>query len=251
GFGEHHSLAPDSHLPHLGADDNASGTATVLEVARQLAARAATLSRDVVFVTFSGEEEGVLGSTHFTRTPPPGLTLHDVRAMINLDMVGRLRENRATILGAASAAEWPALLEAACAEARIACASSATGGLGPSDQMPFYAAGVPVVHFFTASHGDYHKPSDSADRINAAGAGQIGVAVTELAARVAARPEPLTLQQMPTPPPEGDVRSWSASLGTVPDYAGPPRGAPGVLLAGVRPGRAAAKGCLQPGASPV
>jgi Tol biopolymer transport system component len=247
GFGEHHSLAPDSHLPHLGADDNASGTATVLEVARQLAARAATLSRDVVFVTFSGEEEGVLGSTHFTRTPPPGLALGDVRAMINLDMVGRLRDNRATILGAASAAEWPSLLEAACAEARIACASAPTGGFGPSDQMPFYAAGVPVVHFFTGSHADYHKPSDSADRINAAGAGQIGAAVVALATRVADRGEPLTLLQMPTPPPEGDVRSFSASLGTIPDYAGPPGGAPGVLLAGVRPGGAAEKAGLKRG----
>ena len=100
GLGEHHSLAPDSHLPHLGADDNASGTATVLEIARQLRARPEPLARDVVFIAFSGEEEGTLGSTHFTRAPPPGLKVADVRAMINLDMVGRLRGNHATILGA-------------------------------------------------------------------------------------------------------------------------------------------------------
>src|SRR4029079_7177891 len=84
GLGEHHSLAPDSHLPHLGADDNASGTATMLEVARQLVAQPAALSRDVAFVAFSGEEEGVLGSTQFTRAPPAGLAMADVRAMINL-----------------------------------------------------------------------------------------------------------------------------------------------------------------------
>ncbi|HXU01732.1 MAG TPA: M28 family peptidase, partial [Polyangia bacterium] len=140
GLGEHHSLAPDSHAPHLGADDNASGAATVLEIARDLASRPQALARDVVFVAFSGEEEGTLGSTHFTRTPPAGLKMGAVRAMINLDMVGRLRDNRATILGAASAAEWPALLAEACGEARIECKPSPDGGFGPSDQMPFYAA---------------------------------------------------------------------------------------------------------------
>jgi Peptidase family M28/PDZ domain/PA domain/WD40-like Beta Propeller Repeat len=247
GLGDHHSLAPGSHLPHLGADDNASGAATVLEVARALAVRADTLARDVVFIGFSGEEEGVLGSTHFTRAPPPGLALSEVRAMINLDMVGRLRDNRATILGASSATEWPALIAEACAEARIECAPSPTGGFGPSDQMPFYAAGVPVAHFFTGSHADYHKPSDSADRINAAGAAQIGVAVAALATRVAARDTPLSMQRLSAPAPEGDARSFNASLGTIPDYAGPPAGQTGVLLAGVRPGGAAEKAGLQRG----
>jgi len=247
GLGEHHSLAPDSHLPHLGADDNASGTATVLEIARQLRARPEPLARDVVFIAFSGEEEGTLGSTHFTRAPPPGLKVADVRAMINLDMVGRLRGNRATILGAASAAEWPGLLAEACGDARIDCTPSPDGGFGPSDQMPFYAAGVPVVHFFTGSHSDYHKPSDAADRINAAGAAQIGAAVAALATRVAARNEAFTFQRMTGPPAEGDARSFNASLGTIPDYAGPPGGAPGVLLAGVRGGAAAEKGGLRRG----
>jgi hypothetical protein len=168
--------------------------------------------------------------------------------MINLDMVGRLRANRATILGASSAAEWPALLAEACAAARIDCALSPIGGFGPSDQMPFYAAGVPVAHFFTGSHADYHKPSDSADQINAAGAAQIGVAVAALATQVAARAEPLTLQRLPSPPPEGDARSFNASLGTIPDYAGPPPGgASGVLLAGVRPGGAAEQAGLRRG----
>jgi Tol biopolymer transport system component/Iap family predicted aminopeptidase len=247
GLGEHHSLAPDSHAPHLGADDNASGTASVLEIARELAARPDKPARDVVFIAFSGEEEGTLGSTHFTRTPPAGLKVADVRAMINLDMVGRLRDNRATILGAASAAEWPALLVDACAEARIDCSPSAAGGFGPSDQMPFYAAGVPVVHFFTGSHSDYHKPSDAADRINAGGAAQIATAVAALATRVADRKQAFTFQRMTGPPAEGDARSFNASLGTIPDYAGPPGGAPGVLLAGVRGGAAAEKGGLRRG----
>ena len=247
GLGDHHSLAPDSHAPHLGADDNASGTATLLEVARTLSEHATELSRDVVFAAFSGEEEGVLGSTHFTRTPPSGLAMTDLRAMINLDMVGRLRENRATILGATSAAEWPDLIADACAAARIECTLSPTGGFGPSDQMPFYAAGVPVAHFFTGSHGDYHKPSDIPGRINAAGAAQIAVAVAALASKIAVRTEPLTLQRLPPPPAEGDARSFNASLGTIPDYAGPPAGTRGVLLAGVRPGGAAEQAGLRRG----
>ena len=247
GPGGHYSLAPESHAPHVGADDNASGTAGLLEAARMLAAHPQDLSRDVVFVAFSGEEEGVLGSTHFTRTPPAGLAMGDLRAMINLDMVGRLRANRATILGASSASEWPDLIAEACAAARIECSGSTTGGFGPSDQMPFYAAGIPVAHFFTGSHGDYHKPSDIPGRINAAGAAQIAVAVAALASKVADRTEPLTLQRLPSPPAEGDARSFNASLGTIPDYAGPPAGARGVLLAGVRPGGAAEKAGLRRG----
>ena len=248
GYGGRHSLAPDSREPHLGADDNASGTATVLEVARQLATGAGVKpARDILFVAFSGEEEGVLGSTHFTRAPPPETKLGDLRAMINLDMVGRLRGNRATVFGVPSTEEWPALVDAACAAARIDCAPAGSDGFGPSDQMPFYAAGVPVVHFFTGSHADYHKPSDSADRINAAGAAQIATAVSALATAVAARTQALTFKSMSTPAPEGDVRSFNASLGTVPDYAGPPGGVRGVLLAGVRPGGGAEKAGLRRG----
>jgi S1-C subfamily serine protease len=113
--------------------------------------------------------------------------------------------------------------------------------------MPFYAAGTPVVHLFTGSHADYHKPSDTADRINAAGAGQIATAVVSLAQNVATGKVALTLQRMASPPAEGDARSFNASLGTIPDYAGPPEGASGVLLAGVRPGAPAERGGLRRG----
>jgi hypothetical protein len=249
GLGDRHSLAPDSHVPHLGADDNASGTAAMLEVARQLSAasRAGKLPLDVVLVAFSGEESGVLGSTHFMRSPPGGLTASDVRAMLNLDMVGRLRDNKVTVFGADSAAEWKALLAPACAAARVDCTAVESGGFGPSDQMPFFAAGVPVVHFFTGTHADYHKPSDTADKINAAGAGQIATAVAALATGVGEHAAPLAFKKIQMPSTEGDARSFNASLGTVPDYAGPAGGAPGVLLAGVRPGGAAEKGGLRRG----
>jgi hypothetical protein len=246
GYGGRDSLAPDRHEPHVGADDNASGTAALLETARMLAARAGDLRRDVLFVAFSGEESGVLGSTHFTRTPPAGVAVADVVAMINMDMVGRLRENRLRVLGTDSGDEWPRLVELACAESRLDCAVGGDG-FGPSDQTPFYASGVPVVQLFTGAHGDYHKPSDTADKINAAGAAQIAQMASALATAVSAREARLSLKQAPAPAPRGDVRSFNAALGTIPDYAGPPGGQRGVLLAGVRPGGAAEAGGLHRG----
>lgn len=239
GLGGRHSMEPDTHAAHPGADDNASGAAALIEAARALVAHRRQLRRDVIVVAFSGEEEGDLGSTHFTRTPPPGVAMRDVTAMVNLDMVGRLRDNRAAVLGTASADEWTGLVEAACAGAHIECSGGGapTDGFGASDQMPFAAAGVPVVHFFTGTHQDYHRPTDTADKINAAGAAQIALAAAALVSSVASRPEPMKAKHVDaTPPGGGDMRSFGASLGTIPDYAGPPGGAPGVLLAGVRPG---------------
>ncbi|HYV48460.1 MAG TPA: M20/M25/M40 family metallo-hydrolase [Myxococcaceae bacterium] len=233
GMGGPNSLAPDKSEPHLGADDNASGTAALLETVRRLAESPEKLSRDVVAVAFSGEEEGVLGSTHFTRTMGDK-GMKSVAAMLNFDMVGRLRANKLSVLGADSAAEWAPLVAAACEGAGLECSASGDG-YGPSDQTPFYAAGVPVLHFFTGAHFDYHKPSDSADRINATGIAQVVKAAAGVALALGPKVA-LTYRQVPAPAPTGDMRSFNASLGTIPDYAGPPNGQKGVLLAGVRPG---------------
>jgi hypothetical protein len=246
GMGGRDSLAPDKHEPHLGADDNASGTAVLMEAARALSQRKGELRRDVLFISFSGEESGVLGSTYFTRTPSGGLKMSDVVAMINMDMVGRMRENRVSVLGSDSAEEWKSLVTPLCSKARIDCATGGDG-YGPSDQMPFYAAGVPVVQFFTNSHADYHKPSDSADKINAAGAAQIAQVAADLAQAVATHDGRLALKKLQAPAPRGDMRSFNASLGTIPDYAGPPGGQKGVLLAGVRAGGAAESAGLKRG----
>jgi C-terminal processing protease CtpA/Prc len=136
----------------------------------------------------------------------------------------------------------------ACSGARIDCGLAQDGGYGPSDQMSFFVAGVPVLHFFTGAHSDYHKPTDTADKINAAGAGQIAKAVAALALGVTAREKPLRFNpNAKAPPPRGDMRSFNASLGTIPDYAGPGPGKSGVLLGGVRPGGAAEKAGLRRG----
>ena len=244
GYGGVHSLSPESTAPHLGADDNASGVAGILEIARALKS-APKLKQDVLIMAFSAEESGVLGSSHLVHEPPAGLDVKKFRAMLNLDMVGRLRDNQLTVLGVKTAKEWPAFVTAACERERIECAQS-SDGYGPSDQTSFYAAGIPVLHFFSGSHGDYHKPSDSADRINAGGAAQIAKLVTDIAQVVTDLPAGLGFEQVAPETPKGDVRSFNASLGTIPDYGGPTDGG-GILLAGVRPGSAADKGGLKRG----
>jgi hypothetical protein len=246
GMGGGGSLDPSAHEPHNGADDNASGTAALLEVARVLSEQRDRLERDIYIVAFSGEELGTLGSSAFTRVPPDGLTMGDVVGMINMDMVGRMRENNLSVLGGESAAEWRAIVEPACGEAEVECAISGDG-YGPSDHAPFFAAGVPVIHLFTGSHPDYHKPSDDADKINSVGGTRIAHLAAAIALAVDTWPEPLTYVSAPAPPPSGDVRAFGASLGTIPDYAGPEDGRPGVLLAGVRADSPAEKGGLQRG----
>ena len=244
GLGGNGSMAPEAHEPHLGADDNASGTAALLEAARILAAQRDRLRRDVYFVAFSGEEEGTLGSTAFSRHSPDGLRLADVVAMLNMDMVGRLRNNQLTVLGGETAAEWRELVPAACAREQLGCTLSGDG-YGPSDHSPFYAAGVPVLHFFTGAHEDYHKPSDTPDKINAIGGARVAMLVADVAREAAAQPARLTYKATPAPAPAGDVRSYGASLGTVPDYAGD--GRPGVLIGGVRPEGAAERAGMRRG----
>ncbi len=243
-LGGNGSLDPDSHAVHNGADDNASGTAALLAVARRLAGQRESLRRDVYFVAFAGEEAGVLGSTAFTRRPPGGVKTADLAAMLNMDMVGRLRDNKLTVFGTESAEEWKEIVPAACDRDLLACALNGDG-YGPSDHSPFYAAGVPVLHFFTGAHPDYHKPSDDADKINAAGGARVAGLVADLAMEIAGRPQRPTYKSAPAPAPRGDTRSYGASLGTVPDYAGD--GRPGVLLAGVRPGSAAEQAGLKRG----
>ncbi len=251
GLGGRHSLSPHTEAVHPGADDNGSGAAVLLEVAREVARHKTQLKRDVVFAVFSGEESGVLGSAHLVHTWSEAAKtkgkLENVYAMLNMDMVGRMRDNRLQVLGAETAAEWKEIVPVACDASRVECTVRGDG-YGPSDHNSFFAAGVPVLHFFTGTHADYHKPSDTADRINAAGAAQTGKIVFDVTVAVAKRETPLTFKAAAEGVSDkGDLRKFNASLGTIPDYAGPAGGKKGVLLAGVRPGSAADKGGLKKG----
>jgi Tol biopolymer transport system component len=234
GHGGEGSLAPESNEPHNGADDNASGTAALLEAARSLVEHRDELKRDVVFVAFTAEEAGLLGSSELARNPLPGLAPAGLVAMLNMDMVGRLRNNRVSILGGDSAEEWDALIQPHCDALRIGCKLGGDG-YGPSDQTPFYAAGVPVLHFFTGAHDNYHRPSDDVVYLNASGGARIAHLVADIALDLTAI-EGLTYKESEAPEPQGDSRSYGASLGTIPDYTGAPDNRLGMLLAGVRAG---------------
>lgn len=242
GYGGPNSLTPDKHEVHPGADDNGSGTGTIMEIARSLFERRASLTRDVVIAAFSGEEEGVLGSAALVQAQPAWLK--GAAAMLNLDMVGRLKANTLSVLGSETAPEWTTLIEPACAKARVECKAGGDG-YGPSDHTPFYTGGLPVLFFFTGAHSDYHKPSDTPEKLNAGGMARVAEIVEDLAR--AAAEAPLTYSKRPAPVGRGDARSFNASLGTVPNYGGPPPGIKGVLLDDVRPSGGADKAGMRRG----
>ena len=173
---------------HHGADDNASGTAALLELARALAAREEPLHRSVLFAAFGAEELGLLGSVHFVERPP--LALRQIVAMLNLDMIGRLAPRGLVVQGSETSPAWPALLEQANRGPELRLRLLA-GGAGPSDHAPFFHVGVPVLFFFTGMHGDYHRPSDTAEKIDATGISRVLSLVEAVALTVAGSDRPL------------------------------------------------------------
>ncbi|MBX3467012.1 MAG: M20/M25/M40 family metallo-hydrolase [Planctomycetes bacterium] len=171
GRGGHGSLDPNgSGEIHNGADDNASGTAGMLELARAFSGAGKRPRRSIVFVGFSGEERGLLGSQAFVRQPP--LPLENVVAMINLDMIGRMRNESVEVGGVGTSPGFRALAERAVATQKLR-ATYDPSGYGPSDHASFYAAKVPVLFFFTGLHEDYHRPGDDAEKIDAEGAARV------------------------------------------------------------------------------
>jgi hypothetical protein len=241
GFG---SLDPDSTgRVHNGADDNASGVAGLIQVAARLAA--SPPARTVVFIAFSGEELGLLGSTHYVKEPiyPLAGTL----AMVNLDMVGRLRNGRLIVYGARSAKEFPALLDSLNWYAGFDL-SAQGNGYGPSDHSSFYAAKRPVLHLFTDLHEDYHRTTDDWQKVNLDGLKRVADFTLGLMTALANRPNPLTFLDLPDPPPSQTAApsavtlGYGAYLGTVPDMTGAPGG---VRLVGVRAGSPAEKAGLR------
>ncbi|HEV3484252.1 MAG TPA: M20/M25/M40 family metallo-hydrolase, partial [Vicinamibacterales bacterium] len=169
GYGGRGSMKPNDDAIHNGADDNASGTAAVLVAAKQLASRLANANdrRTIVVALFSAEETGLGGSAYFVGHSP--VPVEKIVAMINLDMVGAMKDDTLIALGSESAPQWKPLLESLGPELKLTI-NSGGDGYGPSDQTSFYAKQIPVLHFFTGSHERYHTPDDDADAINFEGA---------------------------------------------------------------------------------
>jgi hypothetical protein len=218
GYGERGSAEPGSKEIHNGADDNGSGTAALIEIARQIADRKTKALfksfRRVVFIAFTGEERGLLGSAYYVDHPafPNGKTV----AMLNLDMVGRLNEDKLIIQGVDTAKEFSPLIDRLNADFGFKITRQ-KGGHGPSDHTSFYTKNIPVMHFFTGTHKDYHRPTDDFDKINVPGMRRVATMVAEAAMSLATGEKPTYVKIEPAKQGGGGDRPY---VGTVPDFSG-------------------------------
>ncbi len=224
---------------HNGADDNASGVGALLAVARSLAG--APPARTVVFVTFSGEEFGLLGSAHFVQNPPT--PLDRTVAMVNLDMVGRLEDDPVIVNGTGTAEEWDEILDLLESREGIPLARS-PDGFGPSDHTSFYAHDIPVLHLFTNVHGQYHRPDDHWETLDFEGLERVTSLVEGIVRAVADRSAPIVHVAGAGTPPEEQTGGYGAYLGSVPDFAPVDFG---VRLSGVSGGSPAEEAGLRAG----
>ncbi|MEK6706429.1 MAG: M20/M25/M40 family metallo-hydrolase, partial [Bdellovibrionota bacterium] len=222
GLGAENSLEPTRTGLHPGADDNASGIAALLEAARIIGNKNDLRQSCFVFMGFAGEEVGTAGSSRFVEMLQNAQI--KPKAMLNMDMVGRMDNNTLIVFGTASAKEWKKIVEDSCTDYRLNCPGGGDG-YGPSDQMAFYMMGIPVLHFFTGPHEDYHRTTDTPDKINATGGVQVSEVVASIALKSADPQQKFNLQKVSTPVLFGrqifeKKRAPSgAYLGTIPDYA--------------------------------
>ncbi|MEO6683028.1 MAG: M20/M25/M40 family metallo-hydrolase [Ginsengibacter sp.] len=242
GYGEdHNSLWTGKPEIHNGADDNASGTATVLQLAKFLKNSKSKnfKNSNYLFIFFSGEELGLFGSKYFTEHPT--INLSSVNYMINLDMVGRLNEETKaiTIGGYGTSPIWSKVLNEKSKELNVKFDSS---GIGPSDHTSFYLKEIPVLFFFTGTHSDYHKPSDDVEKINFIGQYRIFQYITDVIAKTN-KEDKLTFLKTREPQMGSGVR-FTVSLGVMPDYT---YSGSGVHIDGVIDGRIADKSGIKTG----
>ena len=216
GRGEYNARKQERGRIHPGADDNASGIAVMLELARSLGGK--PLPRTLVFVAFTGEESGKLGSRHYVRHahryPAEGII-----AMLNLDTVGRLGDQPLILFGTGTADEWAHIFRGAGYLTGVPLETVADD-FGSGDQTAFIEAGIPAVQFFSGSHEDFHRPGDTPDRIDPDGLGKVARVLNETARYLGERPGPLhsTLGDAPAGKPATRSASRRVSFGTVPDF---------------------------------
>lgn len=224
---------------HNGADDNASGTTGVLELAEKFASRKNNLKRSIVFITFSGEELGLLGSNYFVNNLP--FPVEDAITMVNMDMIGRLKDSSLIVYGTGTSSDWKDILNN----------NNKYGfkltfndeGFGPSDHSSFYGKKIPVLFFFTGTHEDYHKPSDDTEKINFTGEKDILNYVYDIVTAIdknPIRPDYLLVEKKES----GQMFARKVYVGTVPDFAS---NVDGYKISGVSEGSPAQLAGLQGG----
>lgn len=236
---DHNSLDanPEGKI-HNGADDNASGTAGVMELANYFVNNKMKEKYNFLFICFSGEELGLLGSKKFC--DQGDLDLKTVNYMINLDMIGRLNDSTKKLLvyGIGTSTKWNELLDGIKTDLRLVKDSS---GIGPSDQTSFYLKDIPVIHFFTGQHSDYHKPSDDEPKINYKGEVKVLEFIIELVNRSLVKDK---FDFLKTRTPDTGKSSFKVTLGVMPDYT---YEGEGMRIDGVTDGKPAFKAGLLKG----
>lgn len=225
---------------HNGADDNASGVAGVLELARYFSKNQISEKSNFLFICFSGEELGLYGSKYFTEHPSIDLT--KVNYMINMDMIGRLNPTTksVSVSGSGTSPVWETLLKNMSGTQLNIKTDSA--GIGPSDHSSFYLKNIPVLHFFTGSHSDYHKPSDDWDKINYAGEKEVLDLIIAVIEKLDNEPQ---LAFLPTKNKSmSSSRSFKVTMGVMPSYTSD---VAGLLVDGATDGKPAQKAGIQTG----
>ena len=240
GMGGDGSLAPGVIDVHNGADDNGSGTVALIEIARQLSARKEALPRRIVFIAFTAEEKGLIGSAKYVEEPL--FPLDKTIAMFNMDMVGRLREDKLTVFGVGTSPTFKDDVTRLGEDAEFKL-SLKPEGFGPSDQSSFYAKKIPVLHFFTNTHSDYHRPGDDWQKINFKGIQRIADLfrdVVVFTAETQKRPEYLEVAA------KADIQRQGSRpyFGSIPDFS---EEGEGYAISGVSPKSPAANGGLKGG----
>lgn len=240
GYGEEGTMLAGSKEIHNGADDNASGTAGLLELVRRLAAERAKLPRRIVFIAFTGEERGLLGSAQYVKTPD--FPLEQTVAMFNLDMIGRLDANKLTVYGTGTSPVWEKMVD----EANKGPGFDLTRkpeGFGPSDHSSFYAKKIPVLHPFTGLHPDYHRPADDWEKLNVPGMRRVCDFLEQIivaTAQLSKRPEYIRIEGNAQIAREGS-RPY---FGSIPDFNSDQKG---YAIQGVAPESPAEKGGVKSG----
>jgi len=235
GFGGEGSLHRGEPAVHNGADDNASGVVVLLDLANKI--KGTKRNTNYLFITFSGEEMGLLGSNFFTKNPT--LDLGEVSYMLNLDMVGRLREDKTlSVSGTGTSPIWPQVLNASNPGFKLVLKES---GVGPSDHTSFYLQDIPVLHFFTGQHEDYHKPSDDAEKLNYEGMRLISSYLFSLVQEL---DDDKKLAFRKTKNESDEVPRFKVTLGVIPDYLFEGKG---MRIDGISEDKPAQKAGLQKG----
>jgi hypothetical protein len=246
GRGDFDSLAPSQiGQIHPGADDNASGTAGVLELARRLAPMKGKLRRGILFASFAGEELGLLGSAEWVKEPTR--PLEKAVAMLNMDMIGRIKDDKVYIGGVGTGSTFQDLLDQAQSKSTFKIDYSA-GGPASSDHTSFVTKHIPVLFFFSGLHSDYHKPSDTWDKINVEAAVRLLNLVQNVSEKLASAPDRPTFKTVVEDKPQSSGSNsgggYGAYFGSIPDFGQVENG---VKFSDVKPGSPAAKAGLRGG----